>query len=172
VDPALASLLGAVVGGVIGGSSSGAIEWSRAKRERRTAGESDERELRRAARLLVEELESGRRLLVRSIENDAYMWEPPRRELPAYVFAEYRAVLASQASRSDWDAVATAYREFDRLNWQVRGLIEEERHTGPLRRSELEPYSAGSNARLDQALKATDGGILCLRALMSGPSAT
>jgi hypothetical protein len=78
MDPALASLLGAVVGGLIGGGSNVGLDVTRAKRERKATEAIERRDPRRAALLIAEELEAGRRLLAPAHERGVSRWRGSR----------------------------------------------------------------------------------------------
>jgi hypothetical protein len=90
VDPTVSTLIGVFLGGGIASGTSFRLESLRARREEQAATKREEREARRAARLLAEELEYGRRLLATALEKDYYTWEPPR-SIPSTAWTEYRA---------------------------------------------------------------------------------
>lgn len=165
LDPALASLVGAAVGGSLVIVGNVFVEQWRARREERGEAERVRRAARRAARLLAEELRYARRLVAESSERGSYSWEPPKRELPTAAWSEYRADLAAFGSDEDWRLTATAFGALDRLNWHLRGVIEEEGWLGTAPEHPLQPRSLAPSARLDQALKSVDKALTRLDAL-------
>lgn len=165
MDAPLASLIGAVIGGVIASGSNLAVERYRDGRERQREKASGDAELRRAARLLSEELSYCRDLIAKAIERDYFTWEPPKRELPASSWSEYRASVADRGSMEDWRAVGDAYKEIDRLNWVVRDAIDEEGWMGGQTRSPWEGPALVPAAELDDSLLLIDRAIGRLAAL-------
>jgi hypothetical protein len=163
MDSALASLLGAVVGGGIAASSNLGVEAFRSRRSTKADKARDQRETRRASRLLTQELEAGRSLIEESVARDYFIWEPPERELPAAAWNEHRATLAEQGSDEDWEALAAAYAEFDRLNWHVRGVLAEEDYMTKQMRGPFAGLEIGPAAKLDDALTRIDAGMDALK---------
>lgn len=78
VDPAVSTLIGVFLGGSIASGTTFRLDSLRVRRDEQTAKKREERDARRAGRLLAEELEYGRRLLATALEKDYYTWEPPR----------------------------------------------------------------------------------------------
>lgn len=169
VDPAVSTLIGVLLGGGIASGTSFRLERARADRERQAAEERERREARRAARLLAEELEYGRRLLARAQERGHYTWEPPRRLLPASAWTEYRADFALVSTDEQWASVATAFGEFDRLNWHVADVLEEDHWTGAAERRHpyFEPREVPPSADLDGAVGKVDAALAVLHGLMA-----
>jgi hypothetical protein len=146
VDPAVSTLIGVFFGGAIASGTSFRLESLRARRDEQAAEVRDERDARRAARLLAEELRYGRRLLATASEKDSYTWEPPR-TIPTSVWTEYRADFALIASEYQWAAVAAAFRDFDGLNWHMAAVIEEDQWTGAGPQHPMEPRRLGPRSR-------------------------
>jgi hypothetical protein len=170
VDPAVSTLLGVFLGGCIASGTSFGRERLRTRRERKAAEEHDRRDARRAARLLAEELDYGRGLLARAQQTGHYTWEPPKRLIPAAAWTEYRADFALVASDEEWGMVAAAFGEFDRLNWDVRDVLEEEHWSGVAERRHpyYEPPKLGARTDLDGALAKVDAALALLRELARG----
>ena len=145
MDPVVSTLIGVFLGGAIASGTSFRLESLRARREQQAAMKREERDARRAARLLAEELEYGRRLLATASERDFYTWEPPR-SIPTSAWTEYRADFALIASDQQWATVAAAFGDFDGLNWHIAAVIEEDHWTGagpqhPMEARRLSPRS-------------------------------
>jgi hypothetical protein len=168
MDPAVASLLGAIIGGTLTAGSNVLLDWVRGKRESKAVSQRDRRDARQAARLIAEEVEYSRRLLRRAHERAIFTWEPPNRLLPSATWTEHRAEFAGgPVSDEEWLTVSRAYAELYRLNWYVRDVIEEDHYlkTGPS--SPLEGRELGPNANVPQALGRVDDALRVLRRLMA-----
>jgi hypothetical protein len=169
MDAALASLFGAVIGGSIAAGSNFGLEGIRNNRERARTAAQGRSQARRAARLLAEELESGRRLLVRDIETGVHGWEPPERQLPSAAWTAYRTDFAEIAPPDAWHDVASAYAQFDELNWHVVAVVQEDHWTGggpqhPIERREMGPRST---ELFNNTLMTVDRSLALLHDLMS-----
>jgi hypothetical protein len=171
MDPALASLLGAIVGGLIASGSNVGLDMIRARRERAGAEAREHRDARRAARLIVEELESARRLLASSVDANHRTWRPHERQLPAASWARYSTDFALVASDDQWDAASSAYAIFDALNWHIRAVIEEEHWTGEAQQHPMSPPPAlgpETAKMMQEALGKIDRALDELRLMMEG----
>jgi hypothetical protein len=126
VDPALASLLGALIGGSIASGSNLVIDRARARREAQAAEAISETETRLAARLLYDELDHVELLLAEVAKHSrlGWNWSPPDRPLPLSTWGEQRAVLAAHAEDAVWSTVASAYAALQSLDQM---LIDEHR---------------------------------------------
>jgi hypothetical protein len=151
MDPAFASLLGAVIGGAIASGSNLGVEWFRGRRQNAAEQKQTEIELRRSARLLVAELRYSADLILKAEDRDYFTWEPPERELPNSAWSDHRGPLAEHGSSEDWDAVARAYDEIDRLNWLARDAAVEEGWVAGEMRTPLEGPSLVPAAELHQS---------------------
>jgi hypothetical protein len=167
VDPAFASLLGAIVGGLIGSGSNIGLDVVRAKRESKASAARDHRDARRAARLIAEEIDSGRRLLAGALEADYVTWDPSERQLPAASWDRYAADFASAATDEQWTAVKDVYAVFDSFNWHMRAVLEEERWTssGPQRPLDKRELAPATKQRIEEALPRIDEALSRLRAV-------
>jgi hypothetical protein len=168
VDPAVSTLIGVFLGGAIASGTSFRLESLRARREEQTAKKREQRDARRAARLLAEELEYGRRLLDTASERDYYTWEPPR-SIPASTWTEYRADFALLASDRQWATVAAAFGDLDGLNWHITAVIEEDHWTGAGPRHPLEGRRLDPRARelVRDALTKVDAAQVLLREVLA-----
>ena len=164
VDPAVSTLIGVFLGGAIASGTNLRLESLRTRREEQTAKKREQRDARRAARLLAEELENGRRLLDTASERDYYTWEPPR-GIPTSAWTEYRADFALLASEQQWATVAAAFGDFDGLNSHLRAVIEEDHWTGVPERHPLEGRRLDPRARelVRDALTKVDAAQALLR---------
>ena len=128
----------------------------------------EERDARRAARLLAEELEYGRRLIATASEKDFYTWEPPR-SIPTSAWTEYRADFALIASDQQWATVAAPFGDFDGLNWHIAAVIEEDHWTGagPQHPMEGRRLSPRSRELVRDALAKVDAAQALLRNVMA-----
>jgi hypothetical protein len=171
MDPALASLLGAIVGGLIGGGSNVGLDVIRAKRARKATEATERRDARRAALLLAEELEAGRRLLASAHERGVLTWHPDERLLPAATWNSYSTDFALVATDDQWDAVSRAYADFDALNWHIRAVIVEDHYTGaePAHPLEVRTLSPRTKQRIEEALENVDRALDHLNALRRLP---
>jgi hypothetical protein len=168
MEPAVASLIGAVIGGTLTSGSNLLLERARATRERKSAERQGKSEARRAARLIAEELDSARQLLVRSHHQSEYAWDPVERQLPSQSWTDFRSDFAGgPVDDEQWQTVSKAYRELDRINWHLRSVLEEEpfTHTGP--RHPMERRDVAPAAKLGQAIGAVDDALRVLRRLMA-----
>jgi hypothetical protein len=158
-------LAAVALGGLIASGSALLVARLRAHQDRRRDQARDGREARRSARLITEELLAGRRLLDRAREKGHYTWEPPKRLLPTDSWTRYRSDFAAYATDEDWAAVAEAFAEFDRLNWHLIDVMEEERwtHSGP--HHPLEQRDLAPSAKVDEALAIVEEALGRLRAL-------
>ena len=121
VDPALASLLGALIGGAIASGSNLVIDRARAGREAKAAKAATDTETRRAARLLYDELDYAELVLTDVAHNRrvGWSWDPPSVPLPLSTWDEQRAALAAHADDAVWAAVASAYADLQSLEQMV-----------------------------------------------------
>lgn len=159
MDPALASLLGAVIGGGAVSSSNIGLEMYRTRRDRTREAHREQREARQAARLIAQELRSGRRLILSAQERGYFTWQPPERRLPAAAWTEHRAISAGQAPNADWAAISLAYTEFDRLNWLVLDVLSEESFMEAQSRAPWEGPALGPAAEIAAVLAKVDDGL-------------
>ena len=169
VDPVVSTLIGVFLGGGIASGTSFRLESLRARREEEAATKREERDARRAARLLAEELEYGRRLLATALEKDYYTWEPPR-SIPTSAWTEYRADFALIASDQQWATVAAAFGDFDGLNWHMTAVIEEDHWTGAAPQHPMETRRLGPRSRelVRDALEKVDAAHALLQDVLAG----
>jgi hypothetical protein len=111
MDPALASLLGAITGGGIASGANLLIERARARRDARAERARFAVETRRAARLIYDELDYAKFLLSRPLKSGRFGcdWEPPKRPLPRSGWTEHRSVLAAHGDDQVWGLAASTY---------------------------------------------------------------
>lgn len=164
MDPALASLLGAIVGGVIGGSSNMLLDAKRARRESASIDAASRRQARRAARVVMEELSAGQRLLAKALDRGEIVWDPTERQLPTESWNRYSPDLALVADGDEWQAASDAVLRFDEINWHLRAVLEEERWTGAGPRDPLDARDLGPKTR-DLMTEASDAAIHALSML-------
>jgi hypothetical protein len=169
MDPAVTALVGVLLGGGITAGTNFRLEAVRAKREKRASEQRDRQDARRSARLIAEELEYGRRLLTSAQERGHYTWEPPRRVIPAAAWTEYRADFALAASDEEWTTVAAAFADFDRLNWHLIAVMDEEHwtNTGPQHPMDPRTLDPKANELIPAALEKVDAALALLRTLMA-----
>ena len=159
VDPALAALLGAVVGGGAVAGTDLLLERSRTRRKGRRMQIALVAKHDAPLGSFYEELLGARRLIGRAIERDIYMWDPPKRQLPAISWGAHQGTLAAEAPDETWRAVADAYGELDRLNWQVIYEREEDDYLGEPPENPFEGRKVGPAARIQDAAAVVDDAI-------------
>jgi len=114
---ALFGFLGVLIGVV----ATIVLDALRAKREKDAQRAADQRELRRAARLICDELGEDREVLRALIEKPD-LWEDAQRSLPMVVWDEWRAPLAALLDDDHaWQTIADAYRAVSAVNWTIIG---------------------------------------------------
>jgi hypothetical protein len=114
---ALFGFLGVLIGVV----ATVVLDAQRAKREKVAQRAQDQRELRRAARLILHELDEDRDVLRDMIEKPD-LWEDAQRSLPMVVWDTWRAPLAALlADDHAWDKIADAYLAISAVNWTIIG---------------------------------------------------
>jgi len=113
-----------VIGGLLTSTSNVLIERRRDARDEKRNTERDEREVREAARLVLEELAEIDEALQQAIVS-GYTW-PADRQLPAFAWREYGAVLAVHLPPAAWRWIGAAYSSANKANWHVIQLQRED----------------------------------------------
>ena len=120
-----------MIGGLLTAGSNLLIEGLRHKQGRQDQEERDQRELRQASRLVLAELSEVSQT-IRQTAKSKLTWRNDR-QLPAFAWREYRAILAAHLPMSAWRWVEAAYDEANGLNWRVIGMNSKfEGGTGPV----------------------------------------
>lgn len=164
MDPALASLLGAIVGGTLTGGTNLALEMYRGRRADAASKAAAERDAHRAARLIEEELAAGHRLLIRARDRNNLTWDPATRPLPTASWTEFRAEWAAVVgSDDDWYGVADAFAEFDRLNWLIIDVREEDAFLGHPESNPMDGEPVPPAAHLEDRIAIVERGLDVLR---------
>lgn len=117
---ALFGLVGVVIGGVITAGSNLLIERQRRGHEKEIQGERDKLELRAGVRLVLSELEEIDYAIRDAVRGRGFN---PDKRLPAYAWADHKAILATRLEDSVWLSVTNAYRETNELNWRLAGRL-------------------------------------------------
>jgi hypothetical protein len=120
----------AIIGGVLTAGSNLLIESRRNRQQRQERAERDQRELRQATRLVLAELAEIRNLIERTATS-RITWGADR-QLPAYAWREYRAILAAHLPLHAWRWVGAAYDEANALNWRVLDMQTESDSRSPV----------------------------------------
>jgi hypothetical protein len=126
VDPAVPTLLGVLLGGGMASGTSFYLERMRAVRDATAAAKRERGDARGAARLLAGSSSTDADSSI-ELERRATTPGAAKAPHPAAAWTEYRADFALVASNDEWERVAAAFGEFDRLNWHLSDVIEEER---------------------------------------------
>jgi hypothetical protein len=109
------------LGILVGVAATIMLDVLRAKRERAVQRAADQRELRRAARLISNELDEDLLVLQATIEKPD-LWEDAQRSLSMVVWDTWRGPLAALLDEGEaWEAIAGAYRAISDVNWTIIG---------------------------------------------------